>query len=239
MSKSKYGQSAKAKFHKDTAIPPEELLPVVSRVKKEPLEAKTQKQAEYINAINTSIITFGTGPAGTGKSYVSVAMAADMLRDKTIEKILLTRPAVEAGESFGFLPGTLEEKYAEYINPVREILEERLGKSWVENLIKLGKIEGAPLGFMRGRTFKDCVVILDEAQNCTPAQMELFLTRIGENCTVVINGDTSQRDIRGMSGLVDAIERISWIPQVSVIKFEKKDIVRSGICQEIVESYEK
>lgn len=216
-----------------------ELRLVVSKPMKSPIVPKSKNQEYYIEAIQNQKIIFGVGPAGTGKSYIATCMAADALRSGEIEKVIITRPAVEAGESLGFLPGELEEKYEPYIAPIRDILEKRLGKSTLEYMIKHGLIEAAPMAYLRGKTFDNCIVLLDEAQNCTPNQMKLFLTRIGENCTMIIDGDPSQKDINTVSGLEDAIRKIAWIPQVSVIEFTVSDIVRSGICQEIVESYEK
>jgi phosphate starvation-inducible PhoH-like protein len=204
-----------------------------------PLAPKTETQRRYINAIKNYPLVFGTGPAGTGKTFIAGAIAAEMLSSRRVEKIVITRPAVDAGESLGFLPGELEEKYGVYIQPFRDVLDERLGKSWVDNLLKLGKIEAAPLAFMRGRTFKNAIVILDEGQNTTPTQMKMFLTRIGENCSVIVNGDIKQKDIPGPSGLEDAIKRVSWIPSVKVIEFGRNDVVRSGLVQEIVQSYEQ
>lgn len=202
-----------------------------------PLEARTELQKRYINAIKNFDVTFGLGPAGTGKTYVAGALACELLEKKQVEKIIITRPAVDAGESLGFLPGELEDKYAPYIAAFRDVLNERLGKSFVEYLMKVGRIEAMPFAYMRGMTFKNCVVILDEAQNATAEQMKLFLTRIGENCKVIIDGDESQADIRN-SGLTDALNRIKHIPSVKVVRFSKSDVVRSGLVQEIVEAYE-
>lgn len=204
----------------------------------EPLEAKTEVQAHYIMAIENSTITFGVGPAGTGKTYVCAAVAADMLLDHEIEQIVITRPAVDAGESLGFLPGELDEKFEPYLQPFRDVFTQRLGRSRYEYLLKNKKIEPAVLGHMRGRTFRNAFIILDEAQNVTPSQMKMFLTRIGENCTVVVNGDPKQKDIGGVSGLVDAMSRLQNVNKIRFVHFEKEDIVRSGIVQDIVERYE-
>ncbi len=203
-----------------------------------PIEAKNENQKRYINAIRNFSLIFGLGPAGTGKTYIAGALAAEMLESKNYDKIIITRPAVDAGESLGFLPGELEEKYSPYIAAFRDVLNERLGKTYVEYLIKMGRIEPQPFAYMRGRTFKNAIVILDEAQNATVEQMKLFLTRIGNNCVVVVSGDENQTDIRN-SGLSDAVARLSWIPQVKVVKFGTADIVRSGLVQDIVSSYEK
>lgn len=203
-----------------------------------PLVAQNNKQQRYINAIKNFDVTFGLGPAGTGKSYCATVIAADMLATGTIEKIIVTRPAVEAEEEFGFLPGELTEKYEPYLIPIREILNERLGKGATEYYIKSGKIEAVPLGFMRGRSFKNAFIIFDEAQNATVNQMKLFLTRIGQDCKVVIDGDESQTDISN-SGLADAARRIAHIPCVKVVQFDRSDIVRSGFVAEVLDSYSK
>lgn len=204
----------------------------------EPLKAKTANQQKFMNAIEGQKLVFGLGPAGSGKTYIAATMAADALLAREIERIVITRPVVEAGEEMGFLPGEVEEKYAPYLAPFLDVLNERLGKSRVEYMLKAGQIEAAPLAYMRGRTFKNAIVILDEAQNTTPTQMKLFLTRLGYNCKAIVSGDAMQKDIPGESGLVDAVDRLQFIPSVSVIKFTADDIVRSGLVQEIVQAYE-
>lgn len=209
-----------------------------ARRSKEPLQGRTERQRRYLGAMKQSVITFGVGPAGTGKTYVCGAYAAQELEAGRVSKLIITRPAVEAGENLGFLPGEKEEKFEPYLAPFREVLNERLGKSFVDYLIKNGRIEAAPLAYMRGRTFGDAFVILDEAQNTTPEQMKMFLTRIGENCRVVVNGDVRQKDIKGMSGLADAIRRLEWIPQVAVVEFQIEDVVRSGIVSDVIQSYD-
>lgn len=203
-----------------------------------PLVAQTENQRRYINAIKNFTLTFATGPAGTGKTFICASMAAEALREGRIEQIIVTRPAVEAGESLGFLPGELEEKFDPYLEPFRQVLEERLGKSQVEMFLKNGHIEASPLAYMRGRTFKNAFVILDEAQNTTPTQMKMFLTRIGHDCTVVVNGDMAQCDLRGPSGLEDAVRRCTHIPSVKHVAFDRSDIVRSGLVGEIVQAYD-
>lgn len=202
---------------------------------------KNDKQKKYAQAMRQDCtVVFGMGPAGTGKSYVAGVVAAEALMDKRVDKIILTRPAVEAGgENLGFLPGDKDEKFDVYFDPVRDIFEERLGKSFVEYLIKEGRIKCEPFAYMRGKTFKNCFVILDEAQNATEEQMKLFLTRIGENANVVINGDESQVDIKTPSGLIDAANRLCHIGSVKIVMFNKADIVRSGFVQEVVEAYEQ
>lgn len=211
------------------------------RVAPQPLKGQTENQKRYIKAIKDFILVFATGPAGTGKTYISGAMAADALRAGEVDRIIITRPAVEAGEELGALPGELEEKYAPWVMPFIEVLEERLGKSHVENLKKNGKIEAVPLAYMRGCTFKKAFVILDEAQNTTATQMKMFLTRIGEDAKVVVNGDPAQTDLPGhvTSGLVDAIKRVAFIPSVKHIRFDSRDVVRSGLVREIIEAYDK
>lgn len=204
-----------------------------------PLEARTKAQQEYICAIKSHCLTFGIGPAGTGKSYCATAMAADALANGRVNRIILTRPAVEAGEQLGHLPGDLDEKFSVYIDPFRDILHERLGKGTVEYLLRHGRIVAAPLAFMRGKTFgKDTFVILDEAQNTSVAQMKMFLTRIGEDCRVVVNGDVNQSDIRGLNGLADAIQRLKGLSSVKIHEFDRDDIVRSGLVRAVIDRYE-
>lgn len=205
----------------------------------QPLRAKTEAQQQYINAIQKHALTFGIGPAGTGKSYCAGALAAEALESGRIERIILTRPAVESGENLGFLPGGLDEKFSVYIDAFRDILNERLGAGTVDYCLRHGRIVAAPLAFMRGKTFNSkTFVILDEAQNTSIAQMKMFLTRIGEDCKVVINGDVQQSDIRGPNGLADAVFRLSDLPSVYVHSFGRDDIVRSGLVRDIIDRYE-
>lgn len=204
-----------------------------------PLSAKNKAQQDYINAINNHALTFGIGPAGTGKSYCAGALAAEALESGRIERIILTRPAVESGENLGFLPGDLDTKFSVYIDAFRDILNERLGAGTVDYCLRHGRIVAAPLAFMRGKTFNSkTFVILDEAQNTSVAQMKMFLTRIGEDCKVVINGDVNQSDIRGPNGLADAVARLGDLPNVYMHEFERKDIVRSGLVRDIIDRYE-
>jgi phosphate starvation-inducible protein PhoH and related proteins len=202
-----------------------------------PIEPKTDNQRRYINAIKSFDLIVGTGPAGCGKTYLAAGLAAEALLTKKTEKIIVTRPAIDAGESLGFLPGELDEKYEPYLQPVRQVFLERMGKGHMEYALKSGDIEPSPLAYMRGMTFKNCWVILDEAQNVTPSQMKMFLTRIGQNCKVIVCGDPDQVDLPGPSGLSDAVDRISWIPNVKVIRFGEDDVVRSGIVRDILSSY--
>lgn len=205
----------------------------------QPLTPRTESQKAYIQAIRNNCLTFGIGPAGTGKSYCAAALAAEALESGRIERIILTRPAVEAGEQLGFLPGALDEKFAVYIEAFRDILNERLGTGTVNYNLRHGRILAAPLAFMRGKTFgPDTFVVLDEAQNTSIAQMKMFLTRIGEDCKVVINGDVQQSDIRGPNGLEDAIQRLHDLPNVCIHRFERADIVRSGLVREVIDRYE-
>lgn len=203
-----------------------------------PVQPKNEAQGHYLLAIDRSTVTFGVGPAGTGKTYLCAAVAADALRDKRIKRIIITRPVIEAGENLGFLPGEIDEKFDPYFKPIRSVLDRRLGASFVTNLMKLGRIEALPMAYMRGHTFDDAFVILDEAQNTTPAQMKLFLTRIGRNAKVVVNGDIRQKDILVRSGLEDALVKLKGVKGISVVEFKRGDIVRSGIVQRIVEAYE-
>ncbi|HET8686049.1 MAG TPA: PhoH family protein [Methanosarcina sp.] len=207
-------------------------------VDRSPLEGKTTNQKRYLNAMASSTIVFGTGPSGVGKTFLATAFAADALLEKRIEHVIVTRPAIETGQSIGFLPGELEEKFDPYLQPFKDVLNRRLGRSHVEALLKNGRIEATPINYLRGRTFRNSVVILDEAQNTTPEQMKMFLTRIGEGSTLIINGDLLQSDIEGPSGLADALSKVSRIPGVRVVEFERKDIVRHGIIQDIIEAYE-
>jgi phosphate starvation-inducible protein PhoH and related proteins len=207
-------------------------------VDKSPLFGKTKNQELYLNAIYNSQLVFATGPAGVGKTYLATAAAAAELVSKSIDKIIITRPAVEAGENLGFLPGELEEKFDPYLQPFKDVLYRRLGRSFTDYLIQSGAIEATPLAYIRGRTFRNAIVILDEAQNTTPAQMKMFLTRIGEDCTTIVNGDPRQSDIKGPSGLVDAMNRLRKLSSVRIVEFDRNDIVRSGLVQQIVEAYE-
>ena len=218
-----------------------EYLPPSKPIKTKTFEPKNEKQRKYASAIRVpNGVVFALGPAGTGKTYVAGCIAAEALIEKKVEKIILTRPAVEAGgESLGFLPGEKEDKFDPYFDPFREVLEERLGKSFVEYLIKEGRIKCEPFAYMRGKTFKNAFVILDEAQNATPKQFKLFLTRIGENANVVINGDESQIDITEPSGFVDAANRLMHISSVKVVMFNKSEVVRSGFVGEVCDAYEQ
>lgn len=232
------GKAKRTQYRGDAVDDPAKYeAPRPDKVDRSTLEGKNENQKRYINAIKNFTLTFATGPAGTGKTFIAASLAAAAFEAGTVDQIILTRPAVEAGENLGFLPGEIEEKFGPYMQPFLDVLNRRLGKSHVENLIKNERILAVPLAYMRGRTFRDAFVILDEAQNTSPVQMKMFLTRIGENCKVVVNGDTDQQDIPGVSGLPDAIRRCSWIPSVKTVEFTRNDIVRSGLVQDIVSSY--
>lgn len=220
------------------AVPTFERIPKPIRRNQEPITPMNASQKRYMTAIDQFVLTIATGPAGTGKTWLAAATAAKLLEEGSIEQIIITRPAVEAGESLGFLPGEIEDKFDPYLQPFRDVLNERLGKTHTEYLIKRGTIEAAPLAYMRGRTFKKAFIILDEAQNTTPTQMKMFLTRIGEDCIVVVNGDMNQTDLRGQSGLEDAVGRLQGLDRVAIVNFSRADIVRSGLCQDIVSAYE-
>ena len=232
-------KSTRTPYERDTyAVPVQSNVHLIGRRKKaEPLQAMTEAQGHYLSALNSSQLVFAIGPAGTGKTYVASAFAADLLQAKAIDKIIITRPNVEVGTGFGFLPGELEEKYAPYLAPFKEVMIERMGLSQYEYALKVESISPQPLAFMRGATFNNAFVILDEAQNCTPAEMKMFLTRIGKNCTVVVDGDPEQSDLSGPSGLNDAVNRLESIPGVAVVEFTEDDIVRSGLIKDILIAY--
>jgi len=221
------------------SIASEELLR--DRPKKvEAFKPRTEAQGRYVDAISSQLLVFGVGPAGTGKTHVAASVAAEALISGEVERIIVCRPIYEAGEKLGYLPGDLKEKTDPYMAPLMEVLNRRLGRSYAEILVKIGKIEVLPLAFMRGRSLANCFVILDEAQNTTPAQMKMFLSRIGEGTKTVVDGDLTQTDlpIGQTSGLADALNRVHGLPGVVIVRFTRADIVRSGLCQMIVERYE-
>jgi phosphate starvation-inducible PhoH-like protein len=200
---------------------------------------KTSGQKRYTDAIATNVITFGIGPAGTGKSYLAVALAVQALQAKQVERIILTRPAVEAGERLGFLPGDLMAKVDPYLRPLYDALFDLMGTDAVPRLMEKGAIEIAPLAFMRGRTLNSSFIILDEAQNTTPEQMKMFLTRIGFGSKVVITGDVTQIDLEGgKSGLINLEQILTNIDGLAFIRLDSKDVVRHKIVQDIVNAYD-
>ena len=201
------------------------------------IQPKTQGQIAYTKAIANNSITFGTGPAGTGKTYLAVAMALAALTSQQISRIVLVRPVVEAGESLGFLPGTLQEKLDPYIRPLYDALFDMTSMEYANNLIERGIVEIAPLAFMRGRTMNDAFVILDEAQNTTPEQMKMFLTRLGFSSKFVITGDATQRDLVGRSGLDVARQVLSNLEDVAFVDLDRNDIVRHTLVGKIVDAY--
>ena len=204
------------------------------------LVPKSTRQAEYIDALKDSSQIIVLGPAGTGKTYIGATKAAQLYQEKQIDKIIITRPNVAAGKSIGYFPGTLEEKMMPWVMPVLEVLHWHLGKGAVETGIKNGNIEIAPFETMRGRSFQDAFVILDEAQNVTPHEMKMFLTRVGENCTVILNGDIQQSDLGETSGLSKAIHMAKkhMIP-VPIVEFGPEDIVRSQLCKQWIIAFMK
>lgn len=202
---------------------------------------KTINQKKYIEEINKNDLVFGVGPAGTGKTYLAVAYAADLLKKGKIKKIILTRPVVEAGESLGFLPGDIKEKIDPYLIPLYDALYEFLGRHKVDNLIEKGIIEIAPLAYMRGRTLDNAFVILDEAQNTTKVQMKMFLTRLGFNSKMLVSGDPTQIDLKtnSMSGLIEVMKILTNLDDIKFVYFEKVDVIRNPIVQKILERYDE
>ncbi|MGE4284194.1 MAG: PhoH family protein [Clostridia bacterium] len=206
-----------------------------------PIKSKTLGQKRYIEAIKKNVIVFGVGPAGTGKTYLAVAMAVTAFRNKEVNKIILTRPAVEAGEKLGFLPGDLQNKVDPYLRPLYDALYDMLGVETYQKYLERGMIEIAPLAYMRGRTLDDAYIILDEAQNTTPEQMKMFLTRIGFGSKAIITGDITQIDLPmgKRSGLKEAIKILKNIEGLEFVFLTEKDVVRHPLVQKIIKAYEK
>ena len=193
-------------------------------------------QGEYLRAIGDNDIIFGIGSAGTGKTYVAASYAAGELFHRRVQKIILTRPNVETGRGLGFLPGELDEKYAPYLQPFDQVFTRTLGKGFYEYSLKSKDIEPKPLGFMRGASFENCIILVDEAQNLTKVEFKMLLSRIGKNCKIILSGDPKQTDIPD-SGLIDATNRLQNIPGVEVIHFRDDDIVRSPMCKQVILAY--
>ena len=205
-----------------------------------PVRCKTLGQYDYVKAIREHELTFAVGPAGTGKTYLAMALAVAALRNKEVERIVLTRPAVEAGEKLGFLPGDLSQKVDPYLRPLFDALYEMMGAESYQRLQERGALEVAPLAYMRGRTLSDSFIILDEAQNTTPEQMKLFLTRFGAGSRVVVTGDATQTDLPygKQSGLLQALEVLKEIPEIAIVRLSQSDVVRHDLVQTVVKAYE-
>ena len=213
----------------------------VIKTPKRSVISRSKKQKEYVKSLKNNQITMSLGPAGTGKTYLAVAVALSMLLEKKVERIILSRPAVEAGERLGFLPGDLKDKIDPYLRPLYDSLYDLLDYDKIQRKIESGAIEIAPLAFMRGRTLKNSFAILDEAQNATRIQIKMFLTRIGENSKLVVNGDPSQIDLpnKNQSGLIEAQNILKGIKEIAVINFDHQDVVRHPLVTKIVEAYQK
>jgi len=204
------------------------------------IRPRSKNQASYLDAMAGHELVFGLGPAGTGKTYLAVAQAVTMLKRQQVERLVLSRPAVEAGERLGFLPGDMKEKVDPYLRPLYDALQDMLHEGKLNSKLGSGQIEIAPLAFMRGRTLSHAFVILDEAQNTTPAQMKMFLTRLGEGSRMVVTGDPRQTDLPAgvESGLVRAVERLETVPEIGVTRFDRNDIVRHPLVSLILEPFE-
>lgn len=213
----------------------------VIRTRKATISPRSVNQAKYIEALKNKNMTFGLGPAGTGKTFLAVAMAVSHLLEGKVERIILSRPAVEAGEKLGFLPGDLKEKVDPYLRPLYDALGQMISMEQTEKRLERGEIEVAPLAFMRGRTLSDAFVILDEAQNTTPMQMKMFLTRFGQNCHMVVCGDPSQVDLPdgNVSGLKDALDTLKGLKDIAFIEFDADDVVRHKLVGKIVKAYDE
>ena len=205
------------------------------------VKCKTLGQKQYVEAIKANTCTFAVGPAGTGKTYLAIAMAVVALKNKDVERIILTRPAVEAGEKLGFLPGDLQQKVDPYLRPLYDALNDMMGAESYQRLLERGAVEVAPLAYMRGRTLNDAFIILDEAQNTTSEQMKMFLTRMGMGSKMIITGDVTQVDLPAgrKSGLVEALEVLKGVEDIGMVRLSHRDVVRHELVQAIVKAYEK
>ncbi len=203
--------------------------------------ARSDKQSEYVKALKENDIIMSLGPAGTGKSFLAVSVAVTLLIEKKIDRVILSRPAVEAGEKLGFLPGDMKEKVDPYLRPLYDALYELFGAEKIDKKIETGEIEIAPLAFMRGRTLKNCFAILDEAQNATETQIKMFLTRIGENSKLVVNGDPSQIDLinKSQSGLIKSKNILKHLEEIKIIEFDHNDVVRHPLVSKIIRAYQR
>ena len=222
------------------AISNSDIETVLVTAKGDHIRPKTKGQQEYIETIRRNVITLGVGPAGTGKTYLAVVMAAYYLRIKDVKRIILTRPAVEAGERLGFLPGDIKEKVDPYLRPLYDALQDILGFDMYQKFTSRGIIEIAPLAYMRGRTLNDAFVILDEAQNTTSRQMKMFLTRLGFNSKMAVTGDLGQVDLpRGVqSGLAEAVEILQDVKGVGIVKLDSSDVIRHDVVSRIIDAYD-
>ena len=227
------------KFMIDEKINSEKNIEYIIKTPKKSVIPRSEKQKKYVRGLKESEIIISTGPAGTGKTFLAVAVALTMLLEKKIEKIILSRPAVEAGERLGFLPGDMREKVDPYLRPLYDSLYDLLDFEKIQKKIEVGDIEIAPLAFMRGRTLKNSFAILDEAQNATDTQIKMFLTRIGENSKIVINGDPSQIDLpnKSLSGLNRSKKLLGHLKEISVVDFDHRDVVRHPLVSKIVQAY--
>jgi len=216
-------------------------LDEVIKTPKRSVIPRSKRQKEYVKALKTNQVIMSLGPAGTGKTYLAVAVALTMLLEKKVERIILSRPAVEAGERLGFLPGDMKEKIDPYLRPLYDSLHDLFNYDKIQKKIESGEIEIAPLAFMRGRTLKNSFAILDEAQNATRTQIKMFLTRIGENSKLVVNGDPSQIDLpnKSQSGLIESQKILRGIKEITIINFDHNDVIRHPLVTKIVEAYQK
>ena len=227
------------KFMIDQKNSSDKNIEYIIKTPKKSVIPRSEKQKKYVRALKESEIIISAGPAGTGKTFLAVAIALTMLLEKKIERIILSRPAVEAGERLGFLPGDMKEKVDPYLRPLYDSLYDLLDFEKIQKKIEVGDIEIAPLAFMRGRTLKNCFAILDEAQNATDTQIKMFLTRLGENSKIVINGDPSQIDLpnKSLSGLNRSKKLLGHLKEISVVDFDHKDVVRHPLVSKIVKAY--